>query len=218
MATDRKQRCSWGESHPLYIPYHDREWGTPLHDDRKFFELLVLEAAQAGLSWLTVLKKREAYRKAFDGFDPRKVARYDERKIARLLADEGIIRNRLKIQAAIANAKAFLALQREFGSFDAYVWRFVGGQPIHNRRKTIKEVPARTTESDTLSTDLRSRGFRFVGTTICYAFMQATGMVNDHLVSCFRHREVGAEKRASVRRSKPATAARHSKAAAPTRG
>jgi DNA-3-methyladenine glycosylase I len=218
MATDRKQRCSWGESHPLYIPYHDREWGTPLHDDRKFFELLVLEAAQAGLSWLTVLKKREAYRKAFDGFDPRKVARYDERKVARLLADEGIIRNRLKIQAAIANAKAFLAVQREFGSFDAYVWRFVGGKPIHNRRKAIKEVPPRTTESDTLSTDLRSRGFRFVGTTICYAFMQATGMVNDHLVSCFRHREVGAEKRANVRRSKPATAARHSKAAAPTRG
>ena len=212
MATRIKQRCSWGESHPLYVPYHDREWGAPLHDDRRFFELLVLEAAQAGLSWLTVLKKREAYRRAFDDFDPEKVARYDQRKVARLLADEGIIRNRLKIGAAIANAKAFLAVQKEFGSFDGYVWRFVGGKPIHNRRRTIKEVPARTPESDALSKDLKSRGFRFVGSTICYAFMQASGMVNDHLVSCFRHREVTAP------RSRRAAASPRSRAAAPTRG
>ena len=188
------QRCPWGESHPLYVPYHDKEWGAPLHDERRLFELLVLEGAQAGLSWLTILKKRDAYRKAFDRFDPRKVARYDARKVARLLADEGIVRNRLKIDAAIANAKAFLAVQREFGSFDAYVWRFVGGRPIGNRRKTLKEVPPRSAESDALSADLRRRGFRFVGSTICYAFMQATGMVNDHLVSCFRHREVRASR------------------------
>ena len=162
----------------------------PLHDDRKFFELLVLEAAQAGLSWLTVLKKREAYRQAFGGFDPRKVARYDARKVKRLLADEGIIRNRLKIESAIANAKAFLEVQRAQGSFDAYVWQFVGGQPIRNRRKMIREVPPRSAESDAMSADLRRRGFRFVGSTICYAFMQATGMVNDHLIGCFRHREV----------------------------
>jgi DNA-3-methyladenine glycosylase I len=154
----------------------------------------VLEGAQAGLSWLTILKKREAYRKAFDRFDPRKVARYDARKVARLLADEGIVRNRLKIDAAIANAKAFLAVQREFGSFDAYVWGFVGGKPIGNRRKTLKEVPPRSAESDAMSADLRRRGFRFVGSTICYAFMQAAGMVNDHLVSCFRHREVRASR------------------------
>ena len=184
----------------------------PLHDDRKFFELLVLEAAQAGLSWLTVLKKREAYRQAFDRFDPRKVARYDARKVKRLLADEGIIRNRLKIEAAIANAKAFLEVQREHGSFDAYVWQFVGGQPIRNRRKTIREVPPRSAESDAMSADLRRRGFRFVGSTICYAFMQATGMVNDHLVSCFRYREVTAP------RSPRTTAGRHSRAAAPRRG
>ena len=184
----------------------------PLHDDRKFFELLVLEAAQAGLSWLTVLKKREAYRQAFDRFDPRKVARYDARKVNRLLADEGIIRNRMKIEAAIANAKAFLEVQREHGSFDAYVWQFVGGQPIRNRRKTIREVPPRSAESDAMSADLRRRGFRFVGSTICYAFMQATGMVNDHLVSCFRYREVSAP------RSLRTTAARRSRAAAPTRG
>jgi DNA-3-methyladenine glycosylase I len=184
------RRCAWGESHPLYVPYHDKEWGTPLHDDRGLFELLLLEGAQAGLSWLTILKKREAFRKAFDGFDPRKVARYDARKVKRLLADEGIIRNRLKIEAAVANANAFLAVQREFGSFDAYVWRFVGGRPVRNRRMTLEEVPARSPESDSMSADLRGRGFRFVGSTICYAFMQATGMVNDHLVSCFRHRQV----------------------------
>jgi DNA-3-methyladenine glycosylase I len=187
--TDRR-RCSWGDSHPLYVPYHDREWGTPLHEDRRLFELLVLEGAQAGLSWLTILKKRDAYRKAFHGFDPRKVARYDAKKVARLLGDDGIIRNRLKIEAAITNARAFLAVQREFGSFDAYVWRFVGGKPIQNRRRSVKEVPARTAESDAMSGELRKRGFRFVGSTICYAFMQAAGMVNDHLVSCFRYREV----------------------------
>ncbi len=187
--TDRR-RCPWGDSHPLYVPYHDLEWGTPLHEDRRFFELLVLEGAQAGLSWLTILKKRDAYRKAFHGFDPRKVARYDAKKVARLLGDAGIIRNRLKIEAAIANARAFLAVQREFGTFDAYVWRFVGGKPIQNRRRSVKEVPPRTAESDAMSEELRKRGFRFVGSTICYAFMQATGMVNDHLVSCFRYREV----------------------------
>jgi DNA-3-methyladenine glycosylase I len=187
--TDRR-RCPWGDSHPLYVPYHDREWGTPLHEDRRLFELLVLEGAQAGLSWLTILKKRDAYRKAFHGFDPRKVARYDAKKVARLLGDDGIIRNRLKIEAAITNARAFLAVQREFGSFDAYVWRFVGGKPIQNRRRSVKEVPARTAESDAMSGELRKRGFRFVGSTICYAFMQAAGMVNDHLVSCFRYREV----------------------------
>jgi DNA-3-methyladenine glycosylase I len=184
------RRCPWGESHPLYVPYHDKEWGTPLHDDRGLFELLLLEGAQAGLSWLTILKKRAAYRKAFDGFDARKVARYDAREVRRLLGDEGIIRNRLKIAAAVANAKAFLVVQREFGSFDAYLWRFVGGKPIDGRRRSSKEVPARTAESDSMSADLRGRGFRFVGSTICYAFMQATGMVNDHLVSCFRHRQV----------------------------
>jgi DNA-3-methyladenine glycosylase I len=176
------------------VPYHDEEWGAPLHDERRLFELLVLEGAQAGLSWLTILKKRNAYRKAFDRFDPRKVARYDARKVARLLADEGIIRNRLKIEAAIANANAFLAVQREFGSFDDYIWRFVGGKPVENRRKTVKEVPPRTAESDSMSADLRRRGFRFVGSTICYAFMQAAGMVNDHLVSCFRHRELRASR------------------------
>jgi DNA-3-methyladenine glycosylase I len=190
MTATARSRCSWGESHPLYVPYHDREWGLPCHDDRRFFELIVLEAAQAGLSWLTILKKRDAYRRAFDGFDPRKVARYDAKKIARLLADEGIVRNRLKIESAVANARAFLEVEREFGSFDAYVWRFVGGRPIQNRRRTIREVPARSPESDALSKDLRSRGFRFVGTTICYAFLQAAGLVNDHLVTCFRHREV----------------------------
>jgi DNA-3-methyladenine glycosylase I len=187
--TDRR-RCPWGETHPLYVPYHDREWGAPLHEDRRLFELLILEGAQAGLSWLTILKKREAYRKAFDGFDPRTVARYDARKVRRLLADAGIVRNRLKIEAAVANARAFLAVQREFGSFDAYVWRFVGGKPIHNRWRSSREVPARSAESDAMSDDLRKRGFRFVGSTICYAFMQATGMINDHLVSCFRYREV----------------------------
>ena len=183
-------RCPWGRSHPLYVPYHDTEWGVPLHDDRRIFEHLVLEGAQAGLSWLTILKKRDAYRRAFDGFDPRRVASYDEAEVARLLGDDGIIRNRLKIRSAVSNARAFLAVQEEFGTFDRYVWRFVGGRPRQNAWRTLEEVPARTRESDAMSKDLRSRGFKFVGSTICYAHMQATGMVNDHLVDCFRHHEV----------------------------
>lgn len=168
--------------------YHDTEWGVPLHDDRALFELLILEGAQAGLSWSTILAKRENYRRAFDHFDANKVARYDARKIAALLADPGIVRNRLKIAAAIQNAKAFLAVQREFGSFDDYVWSFVRGRPIVKRRRTSQDVPTRTPESDALSRDLLARGFKFVGSTICYAFMQATGMVNDHLATCPRHK------------------------------
>ena len=185
-----RTRCAWGESHPLYIPYHDTEWGVPLHDDQRLFEMLILEGAQAGLSWLTVLKKRDAYRKAFSQFDPRKVARYDKRRVERLLANDGIIRNRLKIASAINNAKRFLDVQAEFGSFDRYVWQFVNGQPIQNSWKALSEIPARTAESDTMSKDLKQRGFNFVGSTICYAHMQATGMVNDHLVGCFRYRAV----------------------------
>jgi DNA-3-methyladenine glycosylase I len=181
-------RCSWPVK-PLDLAYHDTEWGAPQHDDRALFELLILEGAQAGLSWSTILAKRENYRRAFDQFDPEKIARYDARKVATLLGDVGIVRNRLKIAAAIGNAKAFLAVQKEFGSFDRYLWGFVNGRPIINRRRTSKEVPARTTGSDALSKDLLARGFKFVGTTICYAFMQATGMVNDHLVTCYRHRE-----------------------------
>jgi len=192
-------RCPWGDSHPLYVAYHDREWGLPVHEDRRFFEMLCLEGAQAGLSWLTILKKRPDYRKAFDRFDPRKVARYDARKRKALLADPGIIRNRLKVEAFVANAKALLDVQGEFGSFDAYIWRFVGGRPIVNRRKTMKDVPARAPEADAMSRDLKRRGFRFVGPTICYAFMQATGMVNDHLTTCFRHREVSAGQAARTR-------------------
>ena len=183
-------RCPWGASDPLYVDYHDEEWGVPLHDDRKLFEMLVLEGAQAGLSWLTILKRRDGYRRAFDRFDPGKVARYDDAAVARLLADDGIIRNRLKVRSAVANARAFLDVQREFGSFDSYIWRFVDGRPIQNAWRTLAEVPARTPLSDTLSRDLKARGFSFVGSTICYAHMQATGMVNDHLVDCFRHRAV----------------------------
>ncbi len=184
-------RCPWanGES---YVAYHDTEWGVPLHDDCALFEFVILEGAQAGLSWSTILNKRDNYRKAFDGFDARKIARYDRRKVEALLADAGIVRNRLKIAAAIDNAKAFLAVQKEFGSFDAYVWQFTGGRPMQNAFRTTKEVPARTAESDAMSKDLQKRGFRFVGSTICYAFMQATGMVNDHLVDCFCYREVAA--------------------------
>lgn len=170
--------------------YHDREWGVPVHDDRKLFEFILLEGAQAGLSWITILRKRENYRKAFAGFDPRKVARFSSREIRRLMKNEGIVRNRLKIEAAVSNARAFLAVQKEFGSFDRYIWQFVGGKPKVNRRRTIKDIPARTPESDAMSADLKRRGFKFVGTTICYAHMQATGMVNDHVVSCFRHREL----------------------------
>jgi DNA-3-methyladenine glycosylase I len=179
-------RCPWPTGE-LYIAYHDTEWGVPVHDDRKLFEYVILEGAQAGLSWRTVLNKRENYRAALDEFDANKIARYDERKVAELLANPGIIRNRLKIAATIANARAFLKVQDEFGSFDAYIWRFVDGKPKINRPRTMKDVPARTKESDAMSKDLLQRGFKFVGTTICYAHMQATGMVNDHLVSCFRH-------------------------------
>ena len=188
--TTSRVRCPWGESDPLYVPYHDTEWGVPLHDDRRIFEMLVLEGAQAGLSWLTILRRREAYRSAFGRFDPQVVARYGPREVASLLADAGIIRNRLKIEAAIGNARAFLDVQREFGSFDRYIWRFVGGRPKQNAWKTLDAVPARTAESEAMSRELRARGFRFVGPTICYAHMQATGMVNDHLVGCFRHRAV----------------------------
>jgi DNA-3-methyladenine glycosylase I len=178
------ERCSWAGSDPLYVRYHDEEWGVPSHDDRHLFEMLILEGAQAGLSWITILRKRPAYRKAFDRFDPKKVARYDARKVRALLADEGIVRNRLKVEGAVKNAKAFLAVQREFGSFDAYVWRFVDGAPKNNRPRTMKDVPPRTAESDALSKDLKKRGFTFVGSTICYAFMQAVGMVNDHVATC----------------------------------
>ena len=179
-----KTRCTW-PSNELAIAYHDNEWGRPVHDDRVFFEFLILEGAQAGLSWDTILKKRENYRRAFDRFDYKKIARYDKRKVASLMADEGIVRNRLKIESTIDNARAFLNIQREFGSFDMYVWSFVGGKPIVNQWDGLKQLPASTPESDALSKDLRKRGFRFVGTTIIYAFMQATGLVNDHLTSCY---------------------------------
>ncbi len=190
MSPRQPTRCPWGASDPLYVPYHDEEWGVPLHDDRRLFEMLVLEGAQAGLSWLTILRRREGYRRAFDCFDPQAVARYGARDVERLLADAGIIRNRLKIDSAINNARAFLAVQKEFGSFDRYVWDFVDGRPTRNAWTTLDEVPAQTPVSNAMSRDLRKRGFTFVGPTICYAHMQATGMVNDHLVGCFRHREV----------------------------
>ena len=184
-----KRRCGWARTEAS-IAYHDAEWGVPVRDDRRLFELLILEGAQAGLSWETILNKRASYRKAFARFDPRRVARYDARKVKTLLADPGIVRNRLKVAAAIGNARAFLAVQREFGSFSAHVWRFVGGRPLAHKRRSLRSVPARTRESDALSRDLAARGFKFVGSTICYAFMQATGMVNDHTVDCFRHRQV----------------------------
>jgi DNA-3-methyladenine glycosylase I len=180
-------RCPWAGVDPLYLAYHDEEWGVPAHEDRHLFEMLVLEGAQAGLSWITILRKRERYREVFDRFDPAQVARYGERKVTALLSDAGIVRNRLKIDAAIGNAKAFLDVQRECGSFDAYLWRLAGGAPRVNRWTAMQEVPARTAESDALSRDLRARGFKFVGSTICYAFMQAVGVVNDHLTTCFRH-------------------------------
>jgi DNA-3-methyladenine glycosylase I len=184
-------RCSWASvGDELYLAYHDNEWGVPVHEDRKIFEMLILEGAQAGLSWGTILKKRENFRAAFDGFDPTRVARFDERKVRQLLGDSGIIRNRLKIRAAIQNARSFLLVQKEFGSFDAYVWKFVGNRPKVNGWRDMREIPASTRESSALSEDLVGRGFRFVGPTICYAHMQATGMVNDHLVSCFRYAEL----------------------------
>ena len=186
-----KTRCPWAKpSSELYVRYHDQEWGVPQHDDRHLFEMLILEGAQAGLSWDTILRKRENYRAAFDGFDARKIARYGERKVASLLADQGIVRNRLKIGAAITNARLFLDIQREFESFDAYIWQFTEGAPIQNEWKVMSDVPARTAESDAMSKALAKRGFKFVGSTICYAFMQAVGMVNDHLTSCFRWREL----------------------------
>ena len=189
-ATESKNRCPWpGTVHQAYIDYHDHEWGVPVHDDRKQFEFLLLEGAQAGLSWWTVLNKRENYRRLFAQFDPEKVARFTTKRVEKLLADPGIIRNRLKVNAAITNAKAFLEVQEEFGSFDKYIWQFVDGQPIQNRRRRLKDLPATTPESDALSKDLKRRGFKFVGSTIVYAHMQAVGMVNDHLVSCFRHKE-----------------------------
>jgi DNA-3-methyladenine glycosylase I len=189
--TNRGQiiRCHWAKNE-INLLYHDEEWGVPVHDDRRFFEFLILEGAQAGLSWDTILRKRVHYREVFDGFDPEKVADYDTKKIRALLADPGIIRNKLKISAAIANARAFLNVQEEFGSFDAYIWRFVGGNPKQNAWRRPGQVPARTRESDAMSKDLRKRSFRFVGSTICYAFMQATGMVNDHLLPCFRYEEL----------------------------
>ena len=188
---DGRSRCGWCGTDPLYVSYHDREWGVPLHDDRRHFEFLILDGAQAGLSWLTILRKRENYRRAFAGFDPVKVARFNARKIESLLADPGIVRNRLKVEAAVACARAFLQVQEEFGSFDAYIWRFVEGRTRCHSWKTLREIPPKTPESMTMSKDLVGRGFRFVGPTICYAYMQAAGLVNDHLVECFRHREVG---------------------------
>src|ERR1700736_1885457 len=187
----KTKRCAWvSMDNPLMVEYHDLEWGVPVHDDIKHFEFLVLEAAQAGLSWSIVLNKREGYRRAFSGFDPHKVARYTEKRIQKLLLDPGIIRNRLKIEAAVSNARRFLAIQEEFESFDAYSWRFVGGEPKVNRWRVMKQIPATSTESDALSKDLKGRGFGFVGSTVIYAHMQAVGMVNDHLVECFRYREV----------------------------
>ncbi len=180
-------RCSWAGSDPLYIIYHDTEWGVPVHDDRKLFEMLILEGAQAGLSWITILRKRENYRKALHRFDPKRISRYGAKDITRLMANEGIVRNRLKVNAAVINAKAFLAVQKEFGSFDKYIWQFVGGKPVKNNRKSHKAIPPSTPESDAMSKDLKRRGFKFVGSTICYAFMQATGMVNDHVSTCFRY-------------------------------
>jgi len=186
-----RKRCGWvGEGNPLMLEYHDREWGVPVHDDGKHFEFLLLEGAQAGLSWSIVLRKREGYRRAFSGFDPGKVARYTGKRVQRLLLDPGIIRNRQKIEAAIRNARAFLAIQEEFGTFDAYAWRFVGGQPKVNRWRVMKQIPATSPESDAFSKDLKHRGLTFVGPTVMYAHMQAVGMVNDHLVGCFRYREV----------------------------
>lgn len=188
---EKRRRCAWAGEDPLYRNYHDLEWGVPLHDERLLFEFLVLEGAQAGLSWLTILRKREGYRRAFAGFDPGTVARFGERELQQLLADPAVVRNRLKLTSAIENARHYLAVQEEFGTFDAYLWRFVDGVPLQNAWRSISEVPASTPLSDALSRDLKRRGFRFVGSTICYAFMQATGMVNDHTIDCFRWRELG---------------------------
>ena len=202
-----RTRCHWAGTEPLYVAYHDEEWGVPVHDDHKLFEMLVLEGAQAGLSWITILRKRERYRRVFGGFDPRKVARYDKKKIDAVLLDPGIVRNRAKVEGAVKSAGAFLEVVREHGSFDRYIWGFVGGAPLRHRRTGRGDVPAETAESRAMSQDLRRRGFTFVGPTICYAFMQATGMVNDHLTSCFRHRPLA--------RDRGRTAARPRRAADP---
>ncbi len=191
MTTDKAPvRCSWAGASPLMLAYHDTEWGVPVHDDRTLFEFLTLEGAQAGLSWETILKKRENYRRAFDDFDAARIARYTERDVERLLADAGIVRNRLKVAATVNNAQRFLEVREEFGSFEEYIWRFVGGRPIKNSFRALSEMPAKTEESEAMSVELRRRGFKFVGSTICYAFMQAVGMVNDHTVGCFRYAEV----------------------------
>jgi len=187
---NKQNTCSWPGNNPLMIAYHDKEWGIPLHDDMKIFEFLVLDAFQAGLSWSIVLKKREGFRKAFDYFDYKKIARYNEDKIHQLLKDEGIIRNQLKIRATVNNAQRFLEVRKEFGTFDKYIWQFTGNKPIVNKWNQLNQLPAKSTESDAMSKDLQKRGFKFVGSTICYAFMQATGMVNDHLVDCYRHKEL----------------------------
>ena len=187
---NNKQTCSWPKGDPLLLKYHDTEWGIPLHNDKKLFEFLILEGFQAGLSWLTILKKRENFRKAFDKFDFNKVATYGQRKINSLLKDRGIIRNKLKVESAVTNAKAFIEVRKEFGSFNTYIWKFTDNKPIHNRFESLKEIPARTELSDVISKDLKKRGFKFVGSTIVYAHMQATGMVNDHITSCFRYKEI----------------------------
>ncbi len=184
------KRCEWCGDDPLYMDYHDKEWGVPLHDDQQLFEFLLLEGAQAGLSWITILRKRENYRKAFDGFDPHKIVKYSDKKIEKLLQNPGIVRNKLKVNAAVTNAKAFLETQKEFRTFDKYIWSFVGGKTIQNRFKMLQDIPASTEISDAMCKDLKKRGFKFVGSTICYAFMQATGMVNDHITSCFRYKEL----------------------------
>ena len=207
--TPEKKRCAWCLGSETYMRYHDEEWGKPVHDDRTLFEFLMLEGAQAGLSWSTILNKREGYRKAFAGFDAKKVARFTARDVARLMQDASIVRNRLKIGSAITNAQAFLAVQKEFGSFDRYIWQFIGGKPVINRRRNSSEVPTSTPESDAMSRDLKRRGFRFVGTTICYANMQATGMVNDHVTDCFRHSELAEKpKRAAPSRQGSKTPSR----------
>lgn len=187
-ATNPKKRCEWCGTDPLYVDYHDVEWGVPVHDDRTLFEMLLLEGAQAGLAWITILRKRDNYRRAFDAFDARKIARYTAVRRKKLLSNEGIVRNRLKVEAAVGNAKAFLEVQKEFGTFDRYIWEFVGGKPIQNRWKRLRDIPAKTAQSDAMSRDLKRRGFKFVGSTICYAYMQSVGMVNDHTVDCFRYR------------------------------
>ena len=185
-----KKRCGWCGDDELYVDYHDREWGVPTHDDQKLFEMLILEGAQAGLAWITILRKREGYRKAFAGFDPKKVARFNDAKVARILENPGVVRNRLKVTSAVTNARAFLAIQKEFGSFDAYIWGFVGGKPRVNRFRSLADVPAETEQAEAMSRDMKKRGLKFVGPTICYALMQSIGMVNDHTTGCFRYRQL----------------------------